>query len=126
MDHVYISFSAFLWTSTFVRLNTIFLMLKGTIGLWIRRTLQKWKIINMKPFNAEELVAQLLLESKNIFLLKSNFLARSEISISLKVLWQSITLQNLKTEFDFVSQTFRSSPTMEDLKSKICWSLTST
>ena len=108
MDHVYISFSAFLWTSTFVRLNTIFLMIKGTIGLWIRRRLQKWKIINMKPFNAEKVVAQFLLESKNIFLLKSNFLEDlSEILISLKVLWQSITLQNLKTEFDFVSQTFR-------------------
>ena len=64
MDHIYISFSAFLWTSIFVRINTIVLMMRGTISLWIQRRLQKWNLFNAKPFNKEELVAKLLLESK--------------------------------------------------------------
>ena len=64
MDHVYISFSAFLWTSIFVRINTIVLMIKGTISLWIQKRLQKWNLLSPKPFNDEQVVVKLLLESK--------------------------------------------------------------
>ena len=66
MDHVYISFSAFLWTSIFVRINTIVLMIKGTISLWIQKRLQKWNLLGAKPFNKEELVAKLLLNTNFI------------------------------------------------------------
>ena len=64
MDHAYITFSAFLWASMFVRMNTIFLMIKGTISLWIQRRLQKWNLLSPKSFNEEQIVAKLLLESK--------------------------------------------------------------
>jgi hypothetical protein len=62
MDHIYISFSQFLWAYTFIGPNSYFLWLKGITFLQIRTFLHKRGIIKPKPFVIEELIATMCLE----------------------------------------------------------------
>ena len=66
MDHVYISFTSFLWAKTFVGINAFMLNIKGTLGLLFRKKLHQLKLISLKPFVPEELVGKLLLEGKKL------------------------------------------------------------
>ena len=68
MDHVYVPFLDFLWAQLFIAPNSMFLWLKGIIGLMFRKTLLKWNYIKPKPFNPKKVVGKLCLEG--IFLVK--------------------------------------------------------
>ena len=66
MDHIYITFTSFLWARTFVGINALVLNIKGTLGLLFRKKLHQLKLISLKPFLPEELVGKLLLEGKKL------------------------------------------------------------
>ena len=62
MDHVYVPFLDFLWAQLFIGPNSMFLWMKGIIGLMIRKKLLEWNYIKPMPFNPKKVVGKLCLE----------------------------------------------------------------
>jgi hypothetical protein len=62
MDHVYISFPSFLWGMTFIGPNALFLWLTGIVKLMIRQYLVRRGLMQVTPFDPEQVVASLFLE----------------------------------------------------------------
>ena len=66
MDHLYLSFSQYLWAFTFIGPCANILKLKGEIYLRARRFLVKHGIIQVKPVVIESLIATLCLEQSQV------------------------------------------------------------
>jgi len=62
MDHVYLTFSQYLWAELRIGLNVIIFAIKGISTLWVRTKLLKYGLIRPKPRNPSEIVGRLLLE----------------------------------------------------------------
>jgi len=72
MNHVYVSFSQYIWASLFVGLPAGICWLKGIAILWLRGKLHNLGWINPKPFDPANIVAKLCLEGTMVI----NFLVR--------------------------------------------------
>jgi len=62
MDHVYLSFTQYIWAVTCIGPNSLVLWLKGVLILWLRKKFQKRGFIRPKPYDPAEIVGRLLLE----------------------------------------------------------------
>jgi len=62
MDHVYLTFSQYLWAVTCIGPNSLVLWVKGVALLWLRKKLHKIGYIQPEPFDPSEIVGRLLLE----------------------------------------------------------------
>lgn len=62
MDHVYVSFTDYVWAHYVIAPNAAFLWLSGILTLFARQRLQRWGLISAKPCEPARVVALLLLE----------------------------------------------------------------
>lgn len=72
MNHVYVSFSQYIWASLFVGLPAAVFWLRGIAILWLRDKLHNLGWIKPKPFDPANIVAKLCLEGTMVI----NYLVR--------------------------------------------------
>jgi len=66
MDHIYISFGAYIWAKVFIGNSVVALTLYGLLKLKIRVLLYKFGFVQKKPMNAAEVAAKLVLEQTQV------------------------------------------------------------